>query len=136
MTEENYISITETVDYINYLLGISIKVKEAHWKTESNSMHQQLDELYYRLTNMIDSLMEEVLAMTGRENLIKDEIQAFASIIVYTAPLDLFMLTIDKTVAFRTYIESLNNPDYTGLISQLDECITNLNILKYRAELV
>lgn len=126
---------TKVIPFVNEMLGIIPTIKNLHWKNEGKAEHEALDQVYYEVTNLMDSLMEQVLSQCGRECLNYGEIEALTYDEVYSILDfgDLVDYITKRMINLRTVLESL--PEMVGVLSQLDNTVQYLNIDKYRGTL-
>lgn len=127
------VTVNSTVELINFLFGVNIKIKELHWKTDNDIIHQQLGRLESKISYFLDSCAEIVLSLNSRDDLNTGSLQAEP--IPVNEPHELISLINNRTIKFKTYIESLNDNNYAGLMSKIDDFISNINVIKYRLEL-
>ena len=123
---------SKILEFTNFLLGCYSRAKELHWRTESKSIHESLGVVSYSVLNLVDSTIEQSLAIYGRNVLKSGDVQA--AVLLCDDFEELLDFINTATSEFRNSLEGID--EFKPLISMLDDFLLHLNIDKFRSELV
>jgi hypothetical protein len=136
--KEKYCSLLQesAIPFVNEMFGILPRIKNIHWKNDKATEHKSLDDIQYFVTEIIDASIEQILSQCGRDCLNYGDIEAITYDEVYgLIDFDDFVDYItQKLVTFRNILDSY--PEMVGLISLMDDTIKEMNLSKYRGEML
>lgn len=115
------------IDFICALHGYSIRVKEIHWNTSSDSEHTLCDEINSCIGSSEDEFTECCMGIEGKHF----QIGKLLPMLPNSESLLPLLKEMEKDVLKMK--EECNDTTESGLKSILDIMIKNINKYKYRA---
>lgn len=120
-------SISEAIlDYIKFLEGSRIRLRELHWSTTNKSEHLLTDSLMEEVEKFEDEFAEELMGILGVRIKVGD---INAEIPDKKSTLDILDNLTDSTLVMRASLE--DDVRYLGTISLIDDFLHILNKSKY-----
>lgn len=126
-TDISETSISEAIlDYIKFLEGSRIRLRELHWSTTNKSEHLLTDSLLEEVEKFEDEFAEEVMGILGVRIKVGD---INAEIPDKKSTVDILDNLADSTLVMRASLE--DDVRYSGIISLIDDFLHVLNKSKY-----
>lgn len=127
--EEPSITPQEAVlDYIMYLEGLRIRLREIHWESERNSRHVLTDAMISDVESFEDAIAENLMGVCGFR------IQVGNIVPKITTRVDLCDLLDEFSNVTLQLCASLEADDrYTGIVNELDDMMHKIGKWKYLA---
>ncbi len=116
-----------------FFLNFSNNIKLYHWMTNSYARHMASDQLYERLQELSDKLVEIYIGRYGRPKISKKELSTSQA--VYDDKSILQYLESCTSYLQKGIYNFIKNTD-TDIVNILDELIGEINQTKYRFTLV
>lgn len=116
-----------------FFINFNSNIKIYHWMTTSYSRHAASDQLYDKLQELSDQLVEIYIGKYGRPKLTKKDIVSSVAVMN-----DITILTyLESCITYlRKDIYKFINEKDTEIINIIDEIIGEINQTKYRFTLV
>lgn len=115
-----------TLNYIKFLEGSRIRLRELHWSTENKSEHLLTDELMEEVESFEDGFAEETMGILGVRIQVGDITPNISDKKTTREVLDDL---IDSTLIIRASYE--DDVRYSGIVSLIDDFLHFLNKGKY-----
>ena len=129
--KEEAITPQEAVlDFIKYIEGVRIRLKEFHWVAERNSKHLLNDDISSSLEEFEDNIAEDLMGVCGFR------IQVGAIVPTMTNQVELSSLLCELHDAVVQLCACLENDKlYGGIVNELEDLMHNIGKWKYLATL-
>ena len=114
-------------DFVCALHGYTIRVKEIHWNTDSNSEHLLCDEIEGWIHDSEDEFMECCMGMEGKHFTIGDLLPMLPN------AKELIPMLKELETDIMDMKKKCGEPSDDGLNNILDDMLQNVNKYKYRA---
>ena len=115
------------IDFICYLHGYLIRIKEIHWNTSNNSEHLLCDEIHGDLMDCEDKFAECCMGIEGKHF----QIGKLLPMIPNSENLLSVLKDLEKDILSMK--KKCNDTTESGLTNILDEMMQCVNKYKYRA---
>ena len=116
-----------------FFINFSNIVKLYHWMTTSFSRHSASDQLYDKLQDLSDQLLEIYIGKYGRPKLVKKDMTLALSIMNDTS----IIQYLESCITYlRKDIYGFINEKDTEIINIIDEIVGQINQTKYRFTLM
>lgn len=127
--EEQTVSPQEAVlDYIMYLEGLRIRLREIHWACERKSTHLLTDEIISGAESLEDAIAEDLMGICGFR------IKVGCIVPKITMLVDLGEVLDEFSNATLQLCASLENDErFTGIVNELDDVMHDIGKWKYLA---
>lgn len=129
--KEEAITPQEAVlDFIKYIEGVRIRLKEFHWVAERNSKHLLNDDISSSLEEFEDNIAEDLMGVCGFR------IQVGAIVPTMTNQVELSALLCELHDAVVQLCACLENDKlYGGIVNELEDLMHDIGKWKYLATL-
>lgn len=140
-TEVKSVAIPDAIiEFVKYLEGVVIRLKELHWNTENNAEHYLISDLIETTTMFEDNFVESCMGITGERIKTGDITPKIPDDIVLK---DVIEELTDTVLTMRASIDcdccdkecNINKNEYFGIVSILDDYIQFLNKKQYQETL-
>ena len=127
--KEEVITPQEAVlDFIKYIEGVRIRLKEFHWVAERNSKHLLNDDISSSLEEFEDNIAEDLMGVCGFR------IQVGAIVPTMTNQVELSALLCELHEAVVQLCACLENDKlYIGIVNELEDMTHKIGQWKYLA---
>ena len=127
--EEPALSPQEAVlDYIRYIEGVRIRLREIHWETDVHSKHKLTDDIISSLEDFEDNIAEDLMGVCGFR------IKVGAINPTMTNQVDLEALLCELHESSIQLCASLENQDlFAGIVNELEDLLHDIGKWKYLA---
>ena len=127
--EEDVVTPQEAVlDFIKYIEGVRIRLRELHWVAERNSKHMLTDDIISSLEEFEDNIAEDLMGICGFR------IQVGAVVPTMTNQVELSPLLCELHEAVIQLCACLENDKlYSGIVNELEDMTHNIGKWKYLA---
>ena len=127
--KEEAITPQEAVlDFIKYIEGVRIRLKEFHWVAERNSKHLLNDDISSSLEEFEDNIAEDLMGICGFR------IQVGAIVPTITNQVELSALLCELHDAVVQLCACLENDKlYGGIVNELEDLMHDIGKWKYLA---
>ena len=116
------------LDFIKYIEGVRIRLRELHWVAERNSKHLLTDEMISSLEEFEDNIAEDLMGVCGFR------IQVGAVVPTMTNQVELLPLLSELHEFVIQLCASLENDKlYSGIVNELEDMSHNIGKWKYLA---
>ena len=127
--EEPSITPQEAVlDYIMYLEGLRIRLREIHWESERNARHTLTDSMISDVESFEDGIAENLMGICGFRIHVGNIVPKITTMVDLCDLLDEFS---KLTLQLCASLES--NPEYTGIVNELEDMMNKIGRWKYLA---
>lgn len=127
--EDCCISPQEAVlDYIKYIEGVRIRLREIHWETDVHSKHILTDEMIGSLEDFEDNIAEDLMGVCGFR------LKIGSIVPTMTTQVDLSALLCElkeNTVQLCACIE--NDDNFSGIVNEIDDMLHKIGKWEYLA---
>ena len=127
--EEECISPQEAVlDYIRYIEGVRIRLREIHWETDVHSKHILTDDMIGSLEGFEDNIAEDLMGVCGFR------LKVGSIVPKMTTQVDLSALLCElheATVQLCACIE--NDDNFSGIVNEIEDLLHKIGKWKYLA---
>lgn len=129
MVEEESITPQEAVlDFIKYIEGVRIRIRELHWVAERNSRHMLTDDIISTLEEFEDNIAEDLMGVCGFR------VQVGAIVPTMTTQVELSPLLCELHEAVVQLCASLESDKlYGGIVNELEDLMHSIGKWKYLA---
>lgn len=115
-----------TLDFLRSLEGHVIRLQEIHWNTPKKRTHDATNDIIELLRTLIDDVAENMQGLLG----IRIKVGSVQPILPrYINEIDGFKEILDCVLTFKASMDSVQG--FSGVISQLDDVIGELNKQRY-----
>ena len=120
--EEEVVTPQEAVlDFIKYIEGVRIRMRELHWVAERNSKHMLTDDIISSLEEFEDNIAEDLMGICGFR------IQVGAVVPTMTNQVELIPLLCELHEAVIQLCACLENDKlYSGIVNELEDMTHNI----------
>lgn len=127
-SEEPSLTTSEemVLEFIKFLEGARIRLREIHWETENHTTHELTDKMIESLENCEDNIAEDFMGLINYRIKVGTVVPRMPESTELT---DLISEAIEMTKVLSCAIS--DDERYAGLLSELDELIHYLNKAKY-----
>ena len=127
--EEESISPQEAVlDYIKYIEGVRIRLREIHWETDVHSKHILTDDMIGSLEDFEDNIAEDLMGMCG----FRLKVGSIVPTMTTQVDLGALLCELDEaTVQLCACIE--NNDCFKGIVNEIEDLLHKIGKWKYLA---
>ena len=127
--EEEVVTPQEAVlDFIKYIEGVRIRLRELHWVAERNSKHLLTDDIISSLEEFEDNIAEDLMGVCGFR------IQVGAVVPTMTNQVELSPLLCELHEAVIQLCACLENDKlYGGIVNELEDLMHDIGKWKYLA---
>ena len=127
--EEDVVTPQEAVlDFIKYIEGVRIRLRELHWVAERNSKHMLTDDIISSLEEFEDNIAEDLMGVCGFR------IQVGAVVPTMTNQVELSPLLCELHEAVVQLCACLENDKlYGGIVNELEDLMHDIGKWKYLA---
>ena len=127
--EQPSLSPQEAVlDYIMYLEGLRIRLREIHWESERNSRHVLTDSMISDIESFEDAIAENLMGICGFRIKVGNIVPKITTMVDLNDVLEEFS---NVTLQLCASIE--NDVQYTGIVNELDDMMHDIGKWKYLA---
>ena len=129
--KEEVITPQEAVlDFIKYIEGVRIRLRELHWSAERNSKHMLTDDIISSLDEFEDNVAEDFMGVCGFR------IQVGTIVPTMTNQVELSALLCELHDAVVQLCACLENDKlYGGIVNELEDLMHDIGKWKYLATL-
>lgn len=128
-TKEQIVSPQEAIlDYIMYLEGLRIRLREIHWESERNSRHLLTDSMIESIEKFEDDIAEDLMGIIN----FRIKVGSIAPKITRMVELG-DVLNEFSTVTLQLCASIENDEIYTGIVNELDDMMHQIGKWKYLA---
>ena len=114
------------LDFIKYIEGVRIRLRELHWSAERNSKHMLTDDIISSLDEFEDNVAEDFMGVCGFR------IQVGTIVPTMTNQVELSALLCELHDAVVQLCACLENDKlYTGIVNELDDLMHDIGKWKY-----
>ena len=126
---EKVITPQEAVlDFIKYIEGVRIRLRELHWSTERHSSHILTDDIISALEECEDNIAEDLMGICGFR------IKVGAVVPTMTNQVELNALLCELHEAVVRLCASIENDKfYGGIVNELEDLMHDIGKWKYLA---
>ena len=115
-------------DFIKYIEGVRIRLREIHWSTERHSKHILTDDIIATLEDVEDNIAEDFMGICGCR------IQVGAVVPTIPSETDLSELLANLNHNVITLCGSIENDSmYGGIVNELEDLMHKISKWKYLA---
>lgn len=114
------------LEYIKYLEGVRIRLREIHWSVDKNSLHKLTDDMISEIEKTEDDIAEDLMGFCGFRIKVGEVVPNIPSASELGAVIS--ELT-EKTIELEASIEG--DKKFNGIINVLDDLIHYLNKSDY-----
>lgn len=120
--------VQEILNVINSLEGMSVRIDELHWSSNTMSLHKLCDEVGESISDFQDNIAEDAQAIYGQI-----QVGELNPVLPKAATL------VDLLIEVRTMIlnmkSTLTESMYTGIINECDDMFHKVNQFIYLARI-
>lgn len=128
-SEKNNFSPEEAVlEYVKYIEGVRIRLREIHWSTERHSKHILTDDIISSLEEMEDNIAEDLMGICGFRIKVGQIVPTMTNLVDLG---ELLNELHEKTIELCASIEE--NDMFTGIVNELEDLMHNIGKWKYLA---
>lgn len=122
-------SPTEAVlDYIKYIEGVRLRMRELHWSVKRKSEHTLTDDIISKLTDMEDNIAEDLMGVMN----FRIKVGAVVPTMTSQVTIDNLLCELHEfTVQLCACLE--NDKLYAGIVNELEDLLHDIGKWKYLA---
>ena len=128
IAEETIMPQEAVLDFIKYIEGVRIRLREIHWMAERNSKHLLTDDIISSLEDAEDNIAEDLMGICGFR------IKVGAIVPTMTNQVELEPLLCELHEAVVQLCACIENDKlYGGIVNELEDLMHSIGKWKYLA---
>lgn len=118
------------LNYIQFLEGSMIRVREIHWETESDSIHNVANNLLYELSYIEDSVAEQLMGLCG----FRIHVGEILPVMPESTSMESLLKEI-KTQTLSVLLSVEDDENFIGVVYELEKFSKTLDQTSYKVTL-
>lgn len=130
VTEDTITPQEAVLNFIKYLEGVRIRLREMHWVAERNSKHLLTDTIMSSLEECEDNIAEDLMGICG----FRIQVGAVVPTMTTQVELDALLCELhENTIQLCAAVE--NDKLFGGIVNELEDLMHDIGKWKYLATL-